>query len=458
MEDLLAARSQMAMSLGFHIIFAAIGMAMPLFMVIAEGRFLQTGDKVYRELAQRWAKGTAIIFAVGAVSGTVLSFELGLLWPKFMAYAGPIIGMPFSMEGFAFFAEAIFLGLYLYGWDRLTPTVHWLSGVMVATAGTISGIFVTTANAWMNTPAGFDYVGGKVTHIDWFAAMFNPMWSGECFHMVIAAYQAVAFIVLGIHAAMLLRDPDNPFHRHAAAIALTVGLIAAIAQPIMGDALAKDTAAHQPTKLAAMEGQFTTEAGAPLRIGGFPSEATQQTNYAIEIPGGLSFLAYNDPHAVVKGLDAFPRDTWPPVAIVHVAFQIMVGCGFFMLGVALLGAFMGWRKRRFPLARWYLGLLVFTAPFGFLAIEAGWTVTEVGRQPWVIRGIMRTAEAVTPMPNLIVPFTLFSGLYFILFVVVIYLLARHVFQSPEKHELEELHGPELEPEPESNLPLRPREA
>lgn len=459
MEDLLAARSQMAMSLAFHIIFAAVGMAMPLFMVIAEGRWLQTGDGVYKELAKRWSKGTAIIFAVGAVSGTVLSFELGLLWPTFMEHAGPVIGMPFSMEGFAFFAEAIFLGLYLYGWDRLSPKLHLASGIMVALSGTISGIFVTTANAWMNTPAGFDYVDGQFTNIDWFAAMFNPMWFGQCFHMVIAAFQAVAFIVLGIHAAMLLRDKDNPFHRRAAAIALSIGLVTSILQPIMGDVLAKDTAETQPTKLAAMEGQFETETSAPLRIGGIPDEAAERTNYALEIPGGLSFLAYSDFDAEVKGLKAFPRDTWPPVLIVHTAFQIMVACGFWMLGVALLGALMAWRRRRLPDRRWYLWLLVLSAPLGFVAIEAGWTVTEVGRQPWIIQGFMRTAEAVTPMPNLIVPFTLFSGLYLILFVVVIYLLWRHVFQSPSGEELAEINAEDTaddQPRPPSRL--EPREA
>jgi cytochrome d ubiquinol oxidase subunit I len=447
MEDLLVARAQMAMSLAFHIIFAAVGMAMPLFMIIAEGQWLRTGERVYKELAMRWAKGTAIIFAVGAVSGTVLSFELGLLWPTFMEHAGPVIGMPFSLEGFAFFMEAIFLGLWLYGWDKISPKAHWLCGLMVAISGTASGVFVTTANAWMNAPVGFDLVDGQFTNIDWFAAMFNPFWFSQCFHMVIAAFQAVAFVVLGIHAAMLLRDhpanwpdkkrPDNkhnPFHLHAATIALSIAAVTSVLQPLMGDVLAKDTAQNQPAKLAAMEGQFETERGAPLRIGGWPDEVNQRTDYAIEIPKALSFLAYNDFDAEVQGLEAFPRDEWPPVAIVHIAFQIMIACGFWMLGVALVGVFLAWKRRRFPDDRWYLWLLIVSAPLGFVAIEAGWTVTEVGRQPWIIYGIMRTSEAVTPMPNLIVPFTLFTALYIVLFVIVIYLLWRHVFQSPEPEE------------------------
>lgn len=430
MDNLLAARSQMAMSLGFHIIFAAVGMAMPLLMVIAEWRWLKTGQVVYRELAHRWAKGTAIIFAVGAVSGTVLSFELGLLWPTFMEHAGPLVGMPFSLEGFAFFLEAIFLGIYLYGWERVSPKAHWMAGIMVALMGTASGVFVTTANAWMNTPVGFDYVDGQFVNIRPWEAMFNPMWLTQCLHMVIAAFQAVAFVVAGIHAAMLLRQRNNPFHRNALAIALAVGLVTAVAQPIMGDFLAKDVAANQPVKLAALEGHFDTETRAPLRIGGIPDEDAGRTDYALEIPGGLSFLAFADVDAEVQGLNDFPRDVWPPVAIVHVAFQIMVACGIWMLLVALIGAFLAWKKRRVPDQRWYLWLLVITAPLGFVAIETGWVVTEVGRQPWIIQGYMRVSEAVTPMPNLIVPFAVFSVLYLVLFVIVIYLLWRHVFQSP----------------------------
>ncbi|MFP4598094.1 MAG: cytochrome ubiquinol oxidase subunit I [Persicimonas sp.] len=437
MDDLLAARSQMAMSLAFHIIFAVVGMAMPLMMVIAEARWLKTGKKVHRELAQRWAKGTAIIFAVGAVSGTVLSFELGLLWPTFMEHAGPLVGMPFSLEGFAFFLEAIFLGVYLYGWDRVSPKAHWASGVMVMVAGTMSGIFVVTANAWMNTPAGFDFVDGQFINIRPWEAMFNPMWFGQCFHMVIAAFQAVAFMVAGIHAAMLLRDRDNDFHRQALKIALAIAVVSAVAQPLMGDLLAKDVAENQPVKLAAMEGQFETEDGAALRIGGWPDEEARQTPYAIEIPGALSFLAFNDFTATVQALEDFPEDEWPPVAIVHIAFQIMIACGMWMLGVGLIGAFLSWRQKRLYDERWYLKLLVVTAPLGFLAIEAGWTVTEVGRQPWVIQGYMKTADAVTPMPNLVVPFAVFTMLYVVLFVIVVYLLWRHVFQSPTSEELEE---------------------
>lgn len=430
MSDFLFARSQMAMSLAFHIIFAAVGIAMPLLMVIAEGLWLRTKDETYLVLTKRWAKGTAIMFAVGAVSGTVLSFELGLLWPKFMAYAGPIIGMPFSLEGFAFFLEAIFLGIYLYGWNRVPSKLHWLAGMLVLLSGTLSGIFVVTANAWMNTPAGFELVNGRVTNIDPFAAMFNPAAFTQTLHMTIAAFQAVGFAVAAIHAFMLLRDPPNLFHRRAFAIALTVGAAMAIIQPFAGDLSAKQVAEYQPIKLAAMEGQWETELGAPLRLGGWPDEAAEETRYALEIPYALSFLAYADPTAKVTGLKAFPAEDRPPVAIIHLAFQVMIGAGLAMMAAGLVGAWLAWRYKRLPDSRWYLWLVVCCGPLGFMAIEAGWVVTEVGRQPWIIYNVMRTAEAVTPMPGLVVPFTTFTVLYVFLAIVVAYLLRRQVFASP----------------------------
>jgi cytochrome d ubiquinol oxidase subunit I len=434
MSDLLAARCQMAVSLAFHIVFAAIGIALPLLMVIAEWRWLKAKDEVALTLTRRWAKGTAILFAVGAVSGTVLSFELGLLWPTFMAYAGAIIGMPFSLEGFAFFTEAIFLGIYLYGWDRVSPRAHLWAGVAVALSGVLSGIFVVIANAWMNAPAGFRIVDGKPVDIDPLAAMANPAALAQTLHMTLAAYAATGFLVAGIHAFMLLRDPQNLFHRRAIAIAMAVGGAAAILQPASGDYLAKVVARTQPAKLAAFEGQFETQKGAPLRIGGLPDERAGVTRYAIEIPYLLSLLAYGDPHATVKGLNDFPEDERPPVAIVHLAFQTMVACGFAMMAVALWAAYRAWRGRRNGTdwlgSRRFLRAMVAASPLGFIAIETGWIVTEVGRQPWIIYGVMRTADAVTPMPGLVVPFVAFTLLYVFLAAISVFLLLRQVAASP----------------------------
>ncbi len=431
MTDLLAARSQMAMSLAFHIIFAVVGMAMPLLMVIAEGMWLKTKDAAWLELAKRWSKGTAILFAVGAVSGTVLSFELGLLWPHFMAAAGPVIGMPFSLEGFAFFLEAIFLGVYLYGWKRVPPLAHLLSGVGVLVCGVASGVFVVAANAWMNTPTGFRVdAAGDIVDIDPWGAMFNPAFPTQALHMVLAAFVSVGFAVAAVHALQLLRNPGHPFHRRGLTIALAVGGVFAFLQPISGDFSAKHVAEYQPVKLAAMEGHWETEAGAALRIGGWPDEAAEETPYSIDIPYALSFLAFADPHAEVQGLKEFPPEDRPPVLITHLAFQIMVGSGMAMMGVALLSAFLAWRNKGLIEDRRYLKLLVASGPLGFIALEAGWVVTEVGRQPWVVRGFMRTADAVTPMPGIVVPFLTFSLLYLVLGVMVILLLRRQVFDVP----------------------------
>src|SRR6266850_953938 len=406
MNDLLAARSQMAMSLAFHIVFAAIGIAMPLLMTIAEWQWLRTKDEVYLTLAKRWAKGTAILFAVGAVSGTVLSFELGLLWPAFMGYAGAIIGMPFSLEGFAFFTEAIFLGIYLYGWNRVAPRAHLLAGAIVAVSGALSGIFVVIANAWMNTPTGFRVVDGKPVDIDPVAAMMNPAAFAQTLHMTLAAYAATGFVVAGIHAFMLRRDPRNRFHKSALAIALTVGGVAAFLQPLIGD---------------------------------IPDESAGVTRYAIQIPYGLSVLAYDDPNATVKGLNDFPANARPPVAIVHVSFQIMVACGMAMMGIAALAAWRYWRARRrrsetWLASKWFLRALILAAPLGFIAIETGWVVTEVGRQPWIIYGVMRTAEAVTPVPRLVIPFVTFTLLYIFLAAITVWLLLRQVAASPQAFE------------------------
>jgi cytochrome bd ubiquinol oxidase subunit I len=425
--DLLFARLQMGLSLAFHIIFAVVGMAMPVMMVSAEVAWIHTGRAEYMDLAKRWARGTAILFAVGAVSGTVLSFELGLLWPTFMAFAGPIIGMPFSLEGFAFFLEAIFLGLYLYGWQKLRPRAHVFAGIMVSIGGAFSGAFVVTANAWMNTPTGFRFIGGRLL-VDPFAAMFNPAAAAQVIHMLLAAYAAVGVGVAGIHARLLVRHPLNAFHRRAFAIALVIGMPAALLQPLSGDWAGHVVARTQTAKLAALEGQFATERYAPLRIGGIPDVAARTTRYAVEVPGGLSFLAYDDPAALITGLNDIPRDSWPPVAAVHLAFQVMVAIGFWLALLALWAAVL-WRRGRLFHSSLFLKAIALSAVLGFVAVEAGWMVTELGRQPWIIQGVMRTSDAVTPMPGLRFPFIVFTFIYIGLGAVVIALIRRTVRET-----------------------------
>jgi len=433
MEDLLAARLQMAISLGWHIIFACIGMAMPFFMAFAEWKWMRTKDQVYLDLAKAWSKGVAIFFAVGAVSGTLLSFELGLLWPKFMEHAGPIFGMPFSLEGTAFFVEAIALGVFLYGWDKISPIAHWISGLLVGVSGVLSGIFVVAANGWMNSPSGFDFINGEYVNIDPIAALFNDAWFTQALHMTFAAFASTGFAVAGVHAIMLLRGHKIKFHKEALKIALIFGSIAAFAMPITGDLAAKDVAKRQPAKLAAMEAHYHTSKNAPLIIGGIPDDENQKVDYAIEIPGGLSFLAHGSFDAEVIGLDQFEKEERPPVAVVHFAFQIMVGLGTLMMLIGFLYFIMRWRKWDYINNKWWLRILALSTPIGFIALEAGWTVTEVGRQPWIIYGVMKTKDALTPMPGIQYSLLVIVSVYIMLTLAVIWLMARHIKSIHQKY-------------------------
>ncbi|MCO6431321.1 MAG: cytochrome ubiquinol oxidase subunit I [Deltaproteobacteria bacterium] len=425
MDDLLAARLQMAFTLGFHIIFASIGIAMPFLMAASHRIFLKRGSDLHLRLTKAWSKGVAIFFAVGAVSGTALSFELGLLWPEFMKYAGPIIGMPFSWEGAAFFLEAIALGIYLYGWGRVPPKIHWWTGIVVGLSGVASAFFVICANSWMNNPSGFDWNEGSPINIDPWAAMFNEGAFLQGLHMVLAAFEAVGFGVAGLHALLYLRTKHD-LHREALKISFVIGAVAAIAQPIVGDFTAKMTAQRQPLKLAAMEGLFETQRGAPLVIGGLPSQTERRVDYAIEIPKFLSFLAYGDFNAEVKGLLDFPEDEWPPVLIVHLAFQIMVGIGMLLAALGALGLLFLWRAPAAFLSKTFQSALILCTPLGFIAIEAGWCVTEVGRQPWIIYGLLKTSEAVTPRPGVLFTLITYAVLYTFLWLIVIFLMKRQV--------------------------------
>jgi cytochrome d ubiquinol oxidase subunit I len=434
MDDLVAARLQMALSLGFHIIFSCIGMTMPVLMAFSEWRWLRTGKQVYLDVTKAWSKGVAIFFAVGAVSGTVLSFELGLLWPEFMKHAGAIIGMPFSWEGTAFFVEAIALGIFLYGWNRLNKWVHWLSGVVVGISGVLSGIFVVAANSWMNSPSGFDWVNGKPVNIDPVKAMFNDAWLSQSIHMTLAAFVATSFAVAGVHAFLLLRDRTNNFHHEAVRTALIFGAVAAILQPFSGDFAAKDVAKRQPAKLAAMEALYKTSKPASLVIGGIPNDKEQRVDYAIHVPKFLSYLAHGDFNAEVTGLDKIPKDQQPPVVVPHIAFQVMVACGTLLAFAGVLYLIFSYKWRHILFKKWWLTFIAFTTPLGFIAVEAGWTVTEVGRQPWIIYRVMRTEDAVSSMPGLQYSFFLITGVYILLTIILIWLMRKQIKTVPEFYE------------------------
>ena len=412
-DTVTSARALMGMSLAFHILFTAVGIGLPLLLFIAEGIALRTGDETYRQMAKRWGRIAAVLFAIGAVSGTILSFEFGLLWPTWMEFSGGIIGFPFALEGFAFFTEAIFLALYIYGWDRLSPRAHWLCTIPLVVSSAASAFFVISANGWMNQPAGFEMVNGKAVNVDPLAAMFNAAMPYEVTHGALASYVATGFAVAGVYAIAMLRGDRSVYVRKALLLGLAVAAVSTPLQIISGDLSARFLAHNQPEKFAAMEGQFDTEQGAPLRIGGFPDPGDRTTRYAIEIPKLASFLAFEDFDAEVRGLNSFPQDEIPDPRLVHYSFQAMVGIGFFMLAVAAWVLGLAWWRKRIDPGRVQLLALAATLPLGFVAIEAGWFVTEFGRQPWIIYQLMRTDEAATPR----------EGIGFILLVFVLIYIA-----------------------------------
>jgi cytochrome d ubiquinol oxidase subunit I len=406
------ARATMGTSLGFHIVFAVLGVGMPLLMSVAEGLALWRRDEAWMLLARRWAKAFGILFAVGAVSGTVLSFELGLLWPRFMAFSGAIFGLPFTAEGFAFFLEAIFLGLYLYGWDRLSPVKHWLTSIPIAVSGAASSVFVVMANAWMNTPAGFRLgPDGQLAQVDPLAAALNPSTATEDPHMLISAYVVTGFVVAAVYAAGLLRGRNDIFHRRGLAAGMAMAAVAIVLAGITGDTSARFVYGAQPVKFAALEGLYQTQRGAPVTLFGIPSDAQHRVLYGIQIPYALSILAALDPNAEVRGLDSFPAADRPNPVIVHLSFDVMVNLGIVIGLLAALFWVMAIRRRSVPSSRFLLLGLVAAGPAAVTVMEAGWFVTEFGRQPWIVYGIMRTSQAATSAPALGLTFEVFIAVY-----------------------------------------------
>jgi len=402
----------MGTSLGFHIVFAVLGVGIPLLMSVAEGLALWRHDEAWMVLARRWSKAFGILFAVGAVSGTVLSFELGLLWPRFMAFSGGIFGLPFSAEGFAFFLEAIFLGLYLYGWDRLSPLKHWLTSIPIAVSGAASALFVVMANAWMNSPAGFQLgAGGQLLQVDPLGAALNPSTPTEDPHMLVSAYVVTGFVVAAVYAAGLLRGRNDVFHRRGLAAGMAMAAVAIVLAGITGDTSARFVYGAQPAKFAAMEGLYQTQRGAPITIGGIPDNAQHRVLYGIQIPNGLSFLAAFDPNAEVRGLDSFPVADRPNPVMVHLSFDSMVGLGTLIGLLAAAFWVMAIRRRAMPSSRLLLLGLVAAGPASVVVMEAGWFVTEFGRQPWIVYGIMRTSQAATSAPALGLTFAIFIAIY-----------------------------------------------
>jgi len=422
-EYLFQARQMQALSLAVHIPLVCFGIAFPAMVLFAEWRYLRTGDPLFRTLARRWSKVMLALFAVGVVTGTILSFELGLLWPEFMARFGNVFGLGFTLEGFSFFVEAIFIGIYVYGWDRLPPRLHFLSGVPVAIAGVAGSLFVISVNGWMNHPGGFELRDGGAVDADPWSALFgNSYFWHEFVHMYFAGFIVAGFLVAATYAWGFLRGRWGRYERTALTIALSAAAIAAPLQVVIGDWAAREVATAQPTKLAALEGLGQTTSGASEHLLGWYNG--HEVIYGIEIPRLLSLLAFHDPDATVQGLDAVPLEDQPPVNVVRFAFQTMVGIGTLL---ALLGAvylYVRLRRKRLPRSRWFYRAAVAAGPLSVVALIAGWITTEVGRQPWVVYGVMRTEDAVTGASGIPVGYGALVLVYLGLAVGVWWLLRR----------------------------------
>ena len=420
---LLQARQMQALSFTVHIPLVCFGIALPAMILFVEWWYLRTGDELYRTLARRWTRVMVALFAVGVITGTILSFEMGLLWPAFTAKFGSVFGLGFAIEGFSFFMEAIFIGVYVYGWDRLSPRAHFRSGIPIAIAGLTGSLTVIAVNAWMNHPTGFRMVGDRVSDVRPLTALFgNSFLWPELTHMYIAAYIVTGFLVAGAYAIGRLRGKWGRYERTALAIPLTIAALASPVQVLVGDWAARDVATAQPVKLAALEGLAKTTKGAPEHLLGWYEN--EKVKYGIEIPKLLSLLAFHNTDATVQGLDTVPRDRQPPINVVRLAFQLMVGIG---TALALLGAlhlFVRLRHRRLPDSVWFYRALALAGPASLIALVAGWVTTEVGRQPWIVYHVMLTSQAVTGAGGIAVGYVTLALVYVGVAIGVVWILRR----------------------------------
>jgi cytochrome bd ubiquinol oxidase subunit I len=420
---LLQARQMQALSFSVHIPLVCFGIAFPAMVLFVEWLYLRSGDELYRTLARRWTRVMAALFAIGVITGTILSFEMGLLWPAFTSTFGSVFGLGFAIEGFSFFTEAIFIGIYIYGRDRLSPRAHFLSGIPIAIAGVTGSLNVIAVNAWMNHPSGFRLVGGRAVDVHPLKALFDNsfLWP-ELVHMYIAGYIVVGFLLAGAYAIGRLRGRWSRYERTALAIPLTIAALASPVQVLIGDWVARDVAVAQPIKLAAIEGLHSTTRGAPEHLLGWYTEG--QVKYGIKIPKLLSLLAFHNPNAVVKGLDTVPADRQPPVNVVRVSFQLMVGIGTLLAALGAIYLFVRIRRKRLPGSAWFYRALVLAGPASVVALIAGWVTTEVGRQPWVVYKVMLTDEAVTGASGIPVGYATLAAIYVGVGIGVVWILRR----------------------------------
>ena len=431
--DALEARRMQALSLAVHIPIVCFGIAFPAMFLFVHGLYLRTGSPHYKALAKRWSKVALIVFAIGVVTGTILSFEFGLLWPDFMATFGGVFGLAFGLEGVSFFVEAIFIAIYVYGWDRLPPRAHFLTGVPVVISGFAGSLNVIAVNGWMNNPRGFDVAGGQVTNArPWEALLNDNLWH-ELVHMYLAGYIVAGFIVAGVYSWAHLRGKRDAYHRTGLVVALSFAALASLAQGPVGDWAGRQVAESQPVKLAAFEGLQKTERDAPFHIGGIYEDG--EVKYGIEIPDLLSILADHDPNGKVEGLDIVPPDDRPPINVVRLSFQAMIFIGTGLAALAGLFLLVWWRRRGLPRSKWFYRAVVAAGPLALVALICGWITTEVGRQPWIVYQLMRTEDAVTDAGGLWVAFALMAAVYLALTAAVIWLL-RRLAQQPVEAEVQ----------------------
>ena len=429
--DALEARRMQALSLAVHIPIVCFGIAFPAMFLFVHGLYLRTGKPHYKALAKRWSKVALVIFAIGVVTGTILSFEFGPLWPDFRATFGEVFGLAFGLEGVSFFVEAIFIAIYVYGWDRLPRRTHFLTGVPIVVSGFAGSFNVIAVNGWMNNPQGFDVVAGRVTDPrPWDALLNDNLWH-ELVHMYLAGYIVAGFIVAGVYAAAHLKGRRDAYHRTGLVVALSFAALASLAQGAVGDWAGRQVAASQPTKLAAFEGLARTEESVPLTLGGFYDEDRGEVRYGIEIPYLLSILAEHDPTAEVQGLEAVPPEDRPPVNVVRFAFQTMAGIGTLLAAVSAVFLVTWWWRRRLPRSPWFYRAVMAAGPLSLVALIAGWVATEVGRQPWIVYGTMRTRDAVTASDGLEVGFAVLVAVYVGVALALAWLL-RRLTAEPER--------------------------
>ena len=408
----------MAFTLGFHIVLASLGVALPTMVLIANWIGLRRGDPAALLLARRWSMVMAVTFAVGAVTGTVLSFEMGLLWPVLMGRFGGAFGIPFAIEGLFFFLEAIFIAIYIYGWQRLSPRAHFVAGLPVAIAGIGGTISVIAANAWMNQPAGY-VLGpdGRVISVAPLEVIFNRATLYEVPHMLLAAYMVTGFLAASVYAVGMLRGHADRYVRLGFAIPFVLAIVATPLQAVVGDFAARSVLEDQPAKFAAMELITQTGPNQPETLGGILVDG--RVVGGIAIPNVASLLAGFSASTVITGFDAIPVDEQPPASIVHLAWDLMVGLGTGLVGLGVWALFLRWRRRDHATARWFLRAVAVSGPAAVAALEAGWIVTEVGRQPWIVYGVLRTTDAVTRAPGVQATFIGVVALYAVLGVAAV---------------------------------------